>query len=85
MVCYNELLGSSTANMDFSPDVSDDLIRESLLLLIGIMTSGAEIQPTMPQAICLSGFSMPKPVGRGTSIRNVEAFRILFTTFSMVI
>ena len=55
-------------------------MRNILVMLMSVITSGSvEIEPKLsPALIVLPSFVLPSPSDSGLSVRNIEAFRLLF-------
>ncbi|VDM46240.1 unnamed protein product [Toxocara canis] len=61
----------------------EDGIRNVLLMLMSVVTSGVvELRPMLsPSLVVLPSFTLPSPSGSGLSVRNLDAFRLLFQIF----
>ncbi|XP_076326045.1 WD repeat and FYVE domain containing 3 bchs isoform X2 [Tachypleus tridentatus] len=62
-----------------------EALRNLILLLASLTTCGFfELKPshaTSGSLFQIPGFVLPQPMGRGTSVRNIQAFQVLLTTF----
>ncbi|KHN76240.1 WD repeat and FYVE domain-containing protein 3 [Toxocara canis] len=65
----------------------EDGIRNVLLMLMSVVTSGVvELRPMLsPSLVVLPSFTLPSPSGSGLSVRNLDAFRLLFQIFVQVL
>lgn len=61
----------------------EDGMRNVLLMLMSVITSGTtELRPALsPGLVVLPSFTLPPPTGNGLSVRNIDAFRVLFQVF----
>uniref|UniRef100_A0A914ZRD5 WD repeat and FYVE domain-containing protein 3 n=1 Tax=Parascaris univalens TaxID=6257 RepID=A0A914ZRD5_PARUN len=61
----------------------EDGIRNILLMLMSMVTSGStELRPAIsPGLVVLPSFTLPSPSGNGLSVRNLNAFRLLYQIF----
>ena len=75
------------AELLLSDDVTDDVdssdALRNLILLIGSLTTCGfiELKPSSPPSGNMSGFRLPRPMGRGVSVRNIKAFQVLQTVW----
>ncbi|XP_017775866.1 PREDICTED: WD repeat and FYVE domain-containing protein 3 isoform X2 [Nicrophorus vespilloides] len=64
---------------------SQEAIRNLVLMVTSLCMCGfMELKPSQASTGSLfqmHGFSLPQPSGRGTSVRNIQAFHVLQTTF----
>ena len=59
-----------------------DAIRNLILLIGSLTTCGfIELKPSSPPSGNQSGFRLPRPMGRGVSVRNIKAFQVLQTVW----
>ncbi|VDK47130.1 unnamed protein product [Anisakis simplex] len=67
----------------FFYEYEEDGIRNVLLMLMSVVTSGlVELRPlSSPSLVVLPSFTLPSPSGNGLSVRNLDAFRLLFQIF----
>ncbi|CAD6191346.1 unnamed protein product [Caenorhabditis auriculariae] len=61
----------------------DELVRNILLMTISLITSGAsEMMPQYTSGLIqLPNFQLPLPAGNGLSVRNLDAFALLYHVF----
>lgn len=64
---------------------AQEAIRNLILMVTSLCMCGyMELKPSqasMGSLFQLQGFTLPQPSGRGTSVRNIQAFQVLQTTF----
>ena len=76
-----ELLLSLETDLKVDEDSSDgaDALRNLVLLVASLTTCGfIELKPTAPTTGNQPGFRLPRPMGRGVSVRNTNAFQDRF-------
>ena len=73
-----ELLLSLETDLKVDEESSDgaDALRNLVLLVASLTTCGfIELKPTAPTTGNQPGFRLPRPMGRGVSVRNTNAFQ----------
>ena len=63
----------------------EDALRNLVLLVASLATCGfIELRPSAPSSggSHQSGFRLPRPMGRGVSVRNISAFQVLQTVWT---
>lgn len=64
---------------------AQEAVRNLILMVTSLCMCGyMELKPSqasMGSLFQLQGFQLPQPAGRGTSVRNIQAFQVLQTTF----
>ena len=61
----------------------EDALRNLVLLVASLATCGfIELRPSAPSSGGQSGFRLPRPMGRGVSVRNIPAFQVLQTVWT---
>ena len=59
-----------------------DALRNLVLLVASLTTCGfIELKPSAPSTGNQPGFRLPRPMGRGVSVRNTNAFQVLQTVW----
>lgn len=71
----------------FRNDEEEEGVKNILLLIMSMATSGVvDLRPNYtPGLIVLPTFTLPSPSNSGLTLRNIDAFRLLFQIFVQVI
>ena len=75
MSLESTLLSLQAADCDESQDDCCDAIRNLILLIGSLTTCGfIELKPSSINRQDQSGFRLPRPMGRGVSVRNIPTY-----------